>query len=70
MSTRVQRAVEGLSKNRNKLTEREQFIVERYYGLTGELRWTLQELGNRYDLTRERIRQIKKDAFMKMGVDY
>lgn len=66
MSTVAQRVNEAFSKNKSKLTEREQEIVARYYGIGGELRWTLQELGNKLGVTKERVRQIKAAALIKI----
>lgn len=43
------------------LSEKERNIVESFYGINGpEL--TLEEIGNKYGLTRERVRQIKEKA--------
>ncbi|HEX5131425.1 MAG TPA: RNA polymerase sigma factor RpoD/SigA [Candidatus Krumholzibacteria bacterium] len=44
------------------LTEREQFILNKYYGLDGEDALTLEEIGHRLGYTRERIRQVKEKA--------
>jgi len=37
-----------------------------YYGVGVDRAYTLKELGKIYNLTRERIRQIKKDALGKI----
>ncbi|MEW6751574.1 MAG: RNA polymerase sigma factor RpoD/SigA [Candidatus Latescibacterota bacterium] len=48
------------------LSEREVEVVRLYFGFeTGEP-MTLQEIGDRFNLTRERIRQIKEKALRKM----
>ena len=44
------------------LKEREQDVLKRRYGLTGEAEMTLEEVGEIYGLTRERIRQIESKA--------
>lgn len=49
------------------LNEREQKIIYLFYGLGGEDGWTLEEIGNKMGLTRERVRQIKEAALRKLG---
>lgn len=66
VAEKVQKAYE---KNSKKLSPREREIVSRYYGLGGNLRHTLQELGIQYEVTRERIRQIKATALAKIEAD-
>jgi len=41
------------------LSSREAEIVRLYYGLSGKNALTLEEIGEKFDLTRERVRQIK-----------
>ena len=41
------------------LTHREAEIIRLYYGLGGKNAFTLEEIGEKFDLTRERVRQIK-----------
>jgi RNA polymerase primary sigma factor len=48
------------------LTERERTVLRHYYGLAGTPRSTLEEIGVRLGLTRERIRQIKEEALGKL----
>ncbi len=43
------------------LTERERNVVRAFFGI-GEPEMTLDEIGNKYGLTRERVRQIKEKA--------
>jgi len=47
------------------LDERERFIVNSYYGITGES-MTLEMIGDEVDLTKERVRQIKEKALRKL----
>ena len=47
------------------LDERERIIVEDYFGLTGTPR-TLEDIGNDFKLTKERVRQIKEKALRKL----
>lgn len=48
------------------LTAREQKILRHYFGLGGEDKKTLEEIGDMIGLTRERIRQIKEEALTKL----
>lgn len=46
--------------------ERERFILSDYYGLDGCSPKTLDELGQEFNLTKERIRQLNEKALKKM----
>lgn len=48
------------------LDERERKILTLRYGLDGELPLTLEEVGERFQLTRERIRQLQKSSLRKL----
>jgi RNA polymerase sigma factor (sigma-70 family) len=48
------------------LTDRERKIIELRYGLENDQGLTLKEVGNEFGLTRERIRQIEKEALAKL----
>ena len=48
------------------LTSRESKILRLYFGLDGEKARTLEEVGIEFKLTRERIRQIKEKALVKL----
>jgi len=48
------------------ISEREALIVSCYYGLNGETPFTLEEIGSKFDLTRERVRQIKERAIRRL----
>ncbi|HNP48663.1 MAG TPA: sigma-70 family RNA polymerase sigma factor [Bacteroidia bacterium] len=49
------------------LTLREADVIRLYFGLaTGEQPMTLEEIGERFDLTRERVRQIKEKAIRRL----
>ena len=52
----------------NVLDEREKVIVEDYFGLTGTQR-TLEDIGGDFNLTKERVRQIKEKALRKLRND-
>lgn len=47
------------------LDEREKVIIEDYFGLTGTPR-TLEDIGGDFNLTKERVRQIKQKALRKI----
>lgn len=46
----------------SKLTQREADVIAFYFGLNGEHSMTLEEIGKKFNLTRERVRQIKLKA--------
>jgi RNA polymerase primary sigma factor len=48
------------------LTKREAEILRLYFGLGYEQPMTLEEIGERFNLTRERIRQIKEKALRRL----
>ena len=48
------------------LTPREADVIRLYFGLNGEHALTLEEIGERFDLTRERVRQIKEKAIRRL----
>lgn len=50
----------------NSLTEREASVVRLYFGLNRETALTLEEIGELFNLTRERVRQIKEKAICKL----
>lgn len=49
------------------LTPREEEIVRLRFGIDQESTYTLDEIGKKFDLTRERIRQIEKGALKKIA---
>lgn len=48
------------------LTQREADVIALYFGLNGEHPMTLEEIGEKFDLTRERVRQIKEKAIRRL----
>jgi RNA polymerase primary sigma factor len=48
------------------LGEREKDVIESFYGLNGKKQMTLLELGKKYDISSERVRQIKLTAIRKL----
>jgi RNA polymerase primary sigma factor len=51
------------------LTQREADVVTYYFGLNGAHVMTLEEIGEKFNLTRERVRQIKEKALRKLRND-
>lgn len=49
------------------LSPREEEIIRLRFGIGHETPYTLDEVGKRFDLTRERIRQIEKEALKKLA---
>ncbi|RMB62716.1 sigma-70 family RNA polymerase sigma factor [Dokdonia sinensis] len=59
LKTEVERALETL-------TPREADVIRLYFGLGDEPALTLEEIGETFDLTRERVRQIKEKAIRRL----
>ncbi len=55
-----------IERSLHSLTAREADVIRLYFGLTGENPLTLEEIGQRFDLTRERVRQIKEKALRRL----
>jgi RNA polymerase primary sigma factor len=52
------------------LGEREANVIRYYFGLSGKKQHTLEEIGDEFGLTRERVRQIKEKTIKKMRNQY
>jgi hypothetical protein len=50
----------------DRLTPKEKSVLMLFYGLGGESPMSLDEIGARFDLTRERIKQIKEKALRRI----
>ena len=48
------------------LSDREQHVIRRYFGLDGNEALTLDRIGHQIGVTRERVRQIKESALTKL----
>lgn len=48
------------------LTEREAEVIKLYFGLDTDHALTLEEIGEKFNLTRERVRQIKEKAIRRL----
>jgi RNA polymerase primary sigma factor len=59
----LQREIE---RSLSTLTEREREVVKMFYGIGFNHGLTLEEIGAKFDLTRERVRQIKEKAIRRL----
>ena len=57
---------EAINKLLKTLNTREREIIESYYGLGENEELTLTEIGNKYNLSSERVRQIKLNSIRKL----
>ena len=48
------------------LTDKEQKVLRAFFGIDGSPDMTLDEIGEKYNLTRERVRQIKEKALRRL----
>ncbi|MCI0329489.1 MAG: sigma-70 family RNA polymerase sigma factor [candidate division Zixibacteria bacterium] len=55
-----------IEKALDTLTPREAEVINLYFGLNHEKALTLEEIGARFNLTRERVRQIKEKAIRRL----
>jgi len=55
-----------IERSLSTLTLREGEVVKLYFGLNGKYPLSLDEIGVKFDLTRERVRQIKEKAIRRM----
>jgi RNA polymerase primary sigma factor len=57
---------EGVRKALDALPERERQVIQLRYGLSGTQPLTLEEVGQAFGVTRERIRQIENNTLKKL----
>ena len=57
--------MQKLKKILSNLTESEQYVITKYFGLDGDT-LTLQDISEDLELTKERVRQIKEKAIKKL----
>ena len=58
--------IEDINSVLDTLTEKEAEIIQFRFGLNGRSPLSLKEIGDRYNLTKERIRQIEAKALRKL----
>lgn len=63
MNESLQREIE---RSLSTLTERERDVVRLFFGIAMNHGLTLEEIGAKFDLTRERVRQIKEKAIRRL----
>jgi RNA polymerase primary sigma factor len=59
-----------IERSLSTLNEREADVIRYYFGLNGKRQYTLEEIGDEFGLTRERVRQIKEKTIKKMRNHY
>ncbi len=57
-----------VSRTLETLNDRERCVIKAFFGI-GEPEMTLEEIGDKYGLTRERVRQIKEKAIRRLRVN-
>ncbi len=55
-----------IEQSLSSLTEREAEVLKLYYGIDIDHSYTLEEIGEKFHLTRERVRQIKEKAIRRL----
>jgi len=55
-----------IERSLSTLTEREREVLRLFFGIGESYGWTLDEIGARFALTRERVRQIKEKAIRRL----
>ncbi len=55
-----------IERSLGSLSVREADVIRYYFGLKGNQPHTLEEIGQKFDLTRERVRQIKEKAIKRL----
>ena len=63
MSESLQKEID---RSLNTLTEREREVIKLFFGIGLNHGLTLEEIGAKFDLTRERVRQIKEKAIRRL----
>jgi RNA polymerase primary sigma factor len=58
--------VKEVQRSLTVLTTREAEVISLYFGLNNKQSMTLEEIGDKFDLTRERVRQIKEKATRRL----
>ncbi len=61
---------EDMNKRLNVLNPREKEIIVMRYGLNEEENKTLEEVGQKFNITRERVRQLEKKALEKLRKEF
>jgi RNA polymerase primary sigma factor len=57
---------QDVQRSLSTLTERESDVISLYFGLNGKPAMTLEEIGLKFNLTRERVRQVKEKGIRRL----
>ncbi len=57
---------QDVQRSLSTLTERESDVISLYFGLNGNAAMTLEEIGLKFNLTRERVRQVKEKGIRRL----
>ena len=55
-----------IQRSLSTLSQKEREVINLYYGIGENHAWTLDEIGDKFGLTRERVRQIKEKAIRRL----
>jgi RNA polymerase primary sigma factor len=55
-----------IKRSLNVLAERDRQVIALFFGLNNNAPHSLEEIGEKYNLTRERVRQIKDKALLRL----
>ena len=66
MITHIQSLQQDIQTTLSSLDFKEKEILEFYFGLNNKPELTLEQIGERYNLSKERVRQIKERAIKKL----
>jgi RNA polymerase primary sigma factor len=55
-----------INKTLEMLSEREKEVIKLYFGIGEDIAHSLEEIGEKFNLTRERVRQIKEKALRRL----
>jgi RNA polymerase primary sigma factor len=55
-----------IQRSLSTLSQKEREVINLYYGIGQNHSWTLDEIGDKFGLTRERVRQIKEKAIRRL----
>ncbi len=66
MSLMHESLTDEIKRTVSTLSEKEKEVLFMYYGIGHDHEYTLEEIGAQFDLTRERVRQIKEKAIRRL----
>jgi RNA polymerase primary sigma factor len=63
---RVDSMKQEIQRSLSQLTDRQQEVIRLFFGIGEDHPLSLEEIGDRFGITRERVRQIKDKAITKL----